>query len=317
MNSALAKPGMAPLLAAGASLALFLAPWLMALMGTVASLFSPAPLAALYRLRGQSAGRTGLGLAVLAAAVTLTLMGEGMNAAFFVFYAAVAAALGEGPFWGLAEEHSVVVAAAAGIVTLLALALIAGAGAGGGIGGAWEVYWRQEMAAVLRLYQDADLEPAQVEALRATLQLAGRVFSKLGAGILVGGAILLAWGNLLLIRSLRTISQPPAELRAWRAPEWLVWVLIPSGGLMLLTDGFWFWVGANAALVLAIVYFLQGAAVLGFWLDKKNAPRFLRGLVYLVVAVEFFLAAILSLVGLFDLWFNFRRLGVSDQPPET
>jgi uncharacterized protein YybS (DUF2232 family) len=311
MASPLADPRLAPAAAAAASLGLYLAPWAVPFLGTVASLGAPVPLVALYRRHGLRAGRLGLAFGLGGAAVAFFMLGGG-GALFYLFYAALATALGEGPYWGLRDSQALGAACFAGVVTVLAVGLLAGALAGD-LGQAWQAYWQAETRAALEIYRDSGATPEQMEAIRRTLAQAGTLLAKMGAGILVTGALLVAWVDLMVVRALRPGGAEPEPLTEWRAPERLVWVLIAAGALMALTSGFWFWTGANAVLVLTVIYFFQGCAVLAFWLRKKNAPRPLRGLIYVLVAVEVFLAVIVALAGLFDMWFNFRRMGQKPQ----
>jgi uncharacterized protein YybS (DUF2232 family) len=311
MASPLADPRLAPAAAAAASLGLYLAPWAVPFLGTLASLGAPLPLVALYRRHGMRPGRVGLAYGLGGAAVAFVLLGGG-GALFYLFYAALAACLGEAPFWGLRDDQALGAATVAGVVTVLAVGLLAG-GLAGDVAQTWQDYWRAETRAALEIYRDSGATPEQMEAIRRTLDVAGTVLRRMGAGILVAGALLIAWVNLMVVRAVRPGGAEAQPLTEWRAPEWLVWVLIASGALMALTSGFWFWAGANAVLVLTVVYFFQGCAVLAFWLGKKNAPRPLRGLIYVLVAVEVFLAVIVALAGLFDMWFNFRRLGREPQ----
>jgi uncharacterized protein YybS (DUF2232 family) len=311
MASPLADPRLAPAAAAAASLGLYLAPWAVPFLGTLASLGAPLPLVALYRRQGMRPGRVGLAYGLGGAAVAFVLLGGG-GALFYLFYAALAACLGEAPFWGLRDDQALGAATVAGVVTVLAVGLLAG-GLAGDVAQTWQDYWRAETRAALEIYRDSGATPEQMEAIRRTLDVAGTVLRRMGAGILVAGALLIAWVNLMVVRAVRPGGAEAQPLTEWRAPEWLVWVLIASGALMALTSGFWFWAGANAVLVLTVVYFFQGCAVLAFWLGKKNAPRPLRGLIYVLVAVEVFLAVIVALAGLFDMWFNFRRLGREPQ----
>ena len=85
---------------------------------------------------------------------------------------------------------------------------------------------------------------------------------------------------------------------------------------MVLGDGWVFWGGANLVLVMGLLYFMQGLAVVDFWLRSKNAPVLLRWALYLLVALEFYLAALLAAVGLFDIWLNLRRRGLG-RPSES
>lgn len=358
-------PKLAPVAAAAASLGLFAAPWLVPVLGTLASLWTPAPLVALYRRQGGRAGRVALLMAAGGSVVVLGSAVGGVGALFYLFHAAAALGLGEAHARGQSDQNGIAWAAGAAWASLLAVAWASGLLDGGGE--VWRSFWTAEIQTVLRVYQESGLPPERLADLSAVLETAGQLIARLAVGLLACGALLMAWANQLLARrfdrrpaaqgashvevaaesgadgasgaeaeavsvadaqgasaaaaseatgpgagaaeTLPTASGQGESLLAWRAPERLVWLLIAAGGLMILFDGFWFWAGANLLLVLSLVYFFQGLAVLAFWLGKKNAPRILRVGIYLLVAVEIFLALLVALVGLFDLWFNFRRLG--------
>ena len=65
--------------------------------------------------------------------------------------------------------------------------------------------------------------------------------------------------------------------------------------------------GSNLLLVLGTVYFFQGLAIVAFYFERWRVPLFVRGFVYAV----FFLGRVVSMgvavLGLFDVWFDFRK----------
>lgn len=99
------------------------------------------------------------------------------------------------------------------------------------------------------------------------------------------------------------------DLVRWSAPEWMVWPLIVTGFALfpaplgpartIALDGF---------VCVAAVYFCQGLAVAAFYLKMLSTPAAWRGLIYFFAAVQPILAAIVSAVGVFDMWVDFRRL---------
>ncbi len=341
MGRTLADPRLAPVGGAAVSVALFLAPWLLGPMGIMASVWSPFPVARVYRRQGAGAGRLALLLATAGALTAMGLTGGGAGGLYYLFYGALALGLGEAGARGLSDDRGLALAAGAGLGAILVLALAAGMLAGGapqGKGrpegerrprlespapeqpgggsweGAWQAYWQNELEAVEEIYRRSGLSAQQLAALRRALRQTGAVLLRLGPGVLAAGALLIAWANLLLLRRLEREEAPRGDLTTWRSPYPLVWLFIAGAAGMVLGEGTWFWVGANLVLVLGVVYFFQGCAVLAYWLDKKQAPRLLRAGIYLLVALEFFLAVVIALAGLFDLWFNFRRLP-SEQSP--
>jgi uncharacterized protein YybS (DUF2232 family) len=70
----------------------------------------------------------------------------------------------------------------------------------------------------------------------------------------------------------------------------------------------------NVLLVLAFFFAVQGLAVVGYYVQRLAAPPFLRIAVLLLVLVNPWVGQILALVGLFDIWFDFRKWAL---PPEA
>ena len=306
MSRLLRDPKLAPVAAAAFSLGLFAAPWLVPIVGAFVTIWAPAPLVALYRLQGSRSGRLALMMALGGAILIVGNLVGSVAWLIYLAYAAAALILGEAYVWDQSDERGIAIAAGASWGTVLAITWGSGLMESGGQ--AWLDYWTRQTGAVVRAYQDSGLSPESLEDVRYTLRLAGQLIAHLAIGILACGALLVAWANQLLARRISPPEQRPA-LNTWRAPDRLVWVLIAAGAMMALLEGFWFWTGANLVIVLSLIYFFQGIAVLAFWLKKKNTPRLLRVGIYLLVAVEIFLALLVALMGLFDLWFNFRRLG--------
>ena len=301
------------IIAAGISFALFASPWVIPVVGMMLSLWCPTPLLWLYRRKEARAGRVGVLLALTAVIIVFQFMDLSWAGYYFLFYAALAAVLGEAPAWGLAEDRAMGAAALAGLAMALLVFLGAALASGLDFDAMLKVHWQRELSMVLGMYGQMGVKPEALMDLRQTLETVGGLFYRLSAGLLTVGSLLVAWANLLFVRSLirRRDHQAAALMRPlifWKAPERLVWLLIAAGALMVLAEGFWFWAGANLVMILGVLYFFQGLAVLAFWLAKKNVPPFLRTGIYILLALEFFLAVLVAAAGLFDLWFNFRRL---------
>ena len=69
----------------------------------------------------------------------------------------------------------------------------------------------------------------------------------------------------------------------------------------------------NVLLWSAFFFALQGLAVVVFYTHRLAAPPLLRGAVLLLVLVNPWAPQILALIGLFDIWFDFRKWA---EPPE-
>lgn len=125
-------------------------------------------------------------------------------------------------------------------------------------------------------------------------------------------ALFLIWTTLLLARPvLRAgeLSYPDFPLRLWKAPDFLVWGVIACGGFILLSsDRFLIILGLSGLLLFAEIYFFQGIAIVAFYFDKKHFPPMIRGMLYALIALQPLIAFLISGLGFFDFWGNFRKL---------
>jgi len=142
--------------------------------------------------------------------------------------------------------------------------------------------------------------PAQVEAL----------LQRLLPGLLVTNMGLVAWLNVVLSRQLIVhlgwgAADPP--LYHWAAPEWLIFVLLGAGFLLLVPLHGARFFGLNLLMVVAVLYFCQGVAVVATWFHRLGLPRLLRLVGYPLLFLNPFFFVIITL-GLLDLWLDFRRL---------
>ena len=144
------------------------------------------------------------------------------------------------------------------------------------------------------------VDQAQVEAL----------LQRLLPGLLVTNMALVAWLNVVLGRQLIFLlgwgeADPP--LYHWAAPEWLIFVLLGAGSLLLVPVTGARFFGMNLLMVVAVLYFCQGVAVVATWFHRLGLPRLLRMIGYPLLFLNPFFFLIITL-GLMDLWLDFRRL---------
>lgn len=131
-------------------------------------------------------------------------------------------------------------------------------------------------------------------------------------GTVFAATVMISWFNLLLARRFcrtRGVALPAWKpWSQWKSPEVLVWAVIGSGFALMLpssTGRIW---AANLLIALGAVYLLHGFAVVVFYCDRWRVPALLRGIVYAVVFLQQVVSLAVVLLGLFDTWFDFRRL---------
>ncbi len=170
-------------------------------------------------------------------------------------------------------------------------------------------YVQGELTKVLNVYQQADLSPSQLDELKA---LAGRTADFLllaYPGLMVAAtAALMLLVVLVLARFSRgnyLIAGP--SFRQWKAPDVLVWLLILGGFGAFFAQGLAFQGAVTLLTVTIPVYFLQGLAVVAHFFQRRGVAPVLRVLGYLMMVIVNPLPAIITGIGIFDLWVDFRN----------
>lgn len=138
---------------------------------------------------------------------------------------------------------------------------------------------------------------------------------KLLPGAALSSTLMACWLNLLAAKRyclLRHLPMPGwQEWSKWKAPDFLVWVVIGSGLVFLLPFDFLIIPGLNAIMAVGVVYLFQGLAIVSFYFERWKLPRIFRAFLYGVIFIQQFLTLGAMLMGLFDMWVDFRRLSRS------
>ncbi|SMC26550.1 Uncharacterized conserved protein YybS, DUF2232 family [Desulfacinum hydrothermale DSM 13146] len=299
----------------GTTVALFMTVVLVPVTGIFASVFTPLPsTVSLYRW-GRSAGIWVPGGAAVLGGAVLMAMGAHQSLAYYLELLTLGTLLGLGMRrpWSLSR----MVGDAAVKVFLLGTALfwLTHAGAEGGVFAHLE---RRLMALMEALMQGSGLSQAQEALVRENLARIVPFVVKIFPGMALGSTIVFAWINLYLatrlLRRQRVALPPWPQWRRWSAPEVLVWGVIAAGFLTLVPSTGARILGLNLLFALGAVYLLHGVAILAFYMAKWNVPGLLRGVIYGVVFLQQFVSLGVVMLGLFDTWFDFRRLKPKADP---
>jgi uncharacterized protein YybS (DUF2232 family) len=167
----------------------------------------------------------------------------------------------------------------------------------------------ETLAMILQQYGAAAPDKQAVEeAFQKMLPL----LLKLLPGAALSSTLMACWLNLVVAKRYCRIHQLPTpawqEWRQWKAPDFLVWIVIASGVLLLLPFGDLKIPGLNVLMVGGVIYLFQGLAIAGFYFERWNLPRVIRAVLYAVILVQQFFTLGAMLMGLFDIWIDFRRL---------
>ena len=159
--------------------------------------------------------------------------------------------------------------------------------------------------------RSAELYPEMKVDQQTFEKLTSLITSSLPA-ILINSYLTMIWLNILLIKRLlktkEIIVKSIENLNQWKSPEYLVFAIIGLSGLIFFNMGALTIPALNGLIILMFVYFLQGIAVISFLFQKKSAPFALKSFFYIMIAIQPLFMLIVVGIGLFDVWFNFRKL---------
>jgi uncharacterized protein YybS (DUF2232 family) len=88
----------------------------------------------------------------------------------------------------------------------------------------------------------------------------------------------------------------------------MVWGVIAAGFALLLFDGTLEMAALNGLIVMIVIYAFHGLSILLFYLNKYHVPSWIRFGVYFLLLFQQVFLCVLALAGLFDQWFNFRKI---------
>jgi uncharacterized protein YybS (DUF2232 family) len=224
---------------------------------------------------------------------------------------------------GWSVERTVAVSTAAFAAAIAAVALVV-AGGPARLFAAVAVALENARDSLLAWAREASLPAERYEALEAAADAVVAVAGRLAPALLVTGCGLTVLLNLAVVRwRQRRAGGLPVfgDLTRWSVSPGFVWVWLASGYGSFVLPGQLAHFAQNLFVVALAIYLLQGIAIVEFWFGRWRVPRWLRFVFYGLVASEWPLAAGLCLVGVFDLWAGFRRIGgdaegrTSDQWP--
>jgi uncharacterized protein YybS (DUF2232 family) len=165
----------------------------------------------------------------------------------------------------------------------------------------------------LRQYsQSSDLSAENYEILKSTLLQAKQTAPLILPAVLGSVFLLVIWttlavGNAVLPRF--GCRQPWSTYKYWTLPEKLIWAFILFGLISAFGSGFFQKTGINCIILIALMYSFQGLAIVVFYLEKLNVPKFIRAVIYIMIILQSFGSILLAIAGIADVWFDLRRIG--------
>jgi uncharacterized protein YybS (DUF2232 family) len=289
---------------------LFAVSLILPIAGFIGAMLIPLPVM-FYRTK------SGRRPALIVAGVTLTIMmavmgGFSLDGIFFVQLLLIGLTLGECIQYQARIEQAVGLTCIVVLAALGGTALAAGVIQGGGPVGLVTEYITRNLELSIALYKDMGMPAETVATIEASIERITYVFVRVVPAIVTTTIIFVSWANLVIAGALFRRRQLPypdyGRLNRWSAPDLTIWLPIVSGLLLLIPSGGVKLIGINGLLIACVIYFLQGIAIVSYFFEKKNVPRFVRVFFYTLIVIQQVLALIVIGVRLFDMWIDIRKI---------
>lgn len=286
---------------------LFSASLTVPLIGFASAFIAPAPLG-LTRLR---AGRTAAVFATLLTMLLLAVLLSPPIGAWYLVQCGLIGLLvpelalrGMRPFRSILWSTAAAVTLAAVLITVLSISSAVDP----------QLFVQKEINSGItqaaKLYeQQAGLSSQELDMLKQGMQTVGELMLRLYPSLatinlgLISTITLLLFSRLALRQSV-AVSQIP--FKAFRTPELLIWPLIVAGFAMLAPTPLVTTPAQNILLLLAVLYFMQGLAVLLTFCERSTFAGTFKVLLAVALLTQPYLAGVVVIIGIFDLWGDFR-----------
>ena len=165
----------------------------------------------------------------------------------------------------------------------------------------------------INAYKSAGVPAEQTEMLSQNMDETAMWIVKLIPSTSIIGYLFLSLTNYYAYKRIQRKFPylPPtinSVLSKWYPPDKTVYVLIVGALAAFMFNGVLESIGVNMVLILISLYSLAGMAVVQFFMEKYNVVLFLRLLAYSLIIVQPFFLSMVAGLGLFDLWFDFRKI---------
>jgi uncharacterized protein YybS (DUF2232 family) len=164
----------------------------------------------------------------------------------------------------------------------------------------------------IRVYEAMKLGKEQIAVLRQSAGLFKTFFINAYAGLYGAFTTLVILFNFLFSRKILSRlgiivpdSSPYTELSF---PDKWVWGAIAGGLLWAFGDKTWNILGINLSIIFITVYGIQGFSILFFFINKSHLSRLAKWILLFLFIVQPLLIIVVSGVGVFDTWFDFRKI---------
>ncbi len=183
---------------------------------------------------------------------------------------------------------------------------------GAGIYSLASEYVAANLKLAMDLYKNMGVSEENIRMISDSLDQIQYVFIRIIPALIIASTLFVSWTSLLISKPAlvkKNLSYPDfGSLNLWKAPEHIVWVVIASSLMLFIPDKTIKVIGINILLILMVIYFFQGIAIVSFYFKKKQLPQALKIFLYSLIALQHIIFLLVIGLGFFDVWLNVRKI---------
>ena len=166
------------------------------------------------------------------------------------------------------------------------------------------------MKQAITIYEKAGVSGGELELLKRSMATGVSLIKRLYPSLVTAMLVVIAGCNLALFKKINGKSIMPQvsidDFGTFRNPDMLVWLLIAAGFAILLPESHISTPALNILMIVTMLYFFQGMAVVTTFVKKSSFPTLVKMVLYTMLLIQPYLLALIAGIGLFDLWVDFR-----------
>jgi uncharacterized protein YybS (DUF2232 family) len=289
------------------------------IVGFAFSLVAPLPIAFFYWKMGRGPGISIFLLAFVLLTVVFRIGGFQESLTFFLLLGSAGIIIPE----VLKRQYSIektVGLCVVGLVLLVGAVLVYYSQVlGRSISDVVHGYISDSIRYSIALYEEIGIPKDQVDLLREGAEAVAAWIVDHSPALFLTSTTFFIWLNVLGMRMFFLGRDPRfpdfGDLACWKMPDKVVWLVIAAGILMVVPEEVARIVGLNALIIVLFLYLLQGLSIVQFFFRTRSIPKTLRVLFYALIVLYQYLLVLISAIGLFDIWIDFRKLNGPVQDP--
>lgn len=120
------------------------------------------------------------------------------------------------------------------------------------------------------------------------------------------------WASLAILKRLGFMNITIPKFHKFRLPDNVIFgtliIFLLSLAIRYLEIFYYDTIFLNVIILIALFYFIQGLAVIMYFLNKLKVNKFLRVIVLIIVLINMSINAFIALLGFLDALFDFRKI---------